>query len=193
MRMFSLVLLVVCATFFFSASAPAAEWHFPVGLTYASNFDEIKDIHEENLIFLGYSIYDVGTFPVGIAFHPYMQFDSGFGIGGTLGPIMVITGDVDYTDVPINVDARYSFSPKASSSPYVRAGIRYHITSGDYDEGSSPGFFGGVGVEFMKDRMIGAGIEVAIDTSEVEIRRLTTGTNETIKPTDLMISVYALF
>jgi len=55
------------------------------------------------------------------------------------------------------------------------------LASGEYVKSSSSGFFGGVGVEFLRKRRVGFGFEISVDTAE------------NIKPAGVMISVFAVF
>lgn len=178
---------------FASSYAKAADWRFPVGITYVSGFGDLVDIYEDNLEAEGYFVYSVDYWPVGISFHPYVQFDNGFGVGAGIGPIMFITGDTDFFDIPINLDVRYTFIPTANTSPYVRVGARTHSASGDYVEGTTPGFFGGIGLEFLRDRRVSTGIEISYDASEIELERVRYNDTENVKPCELMVSVFVIF
>lgn len=181
---------------FFSSSAKAADWRFPLGLTYVSGFGDVVDIYKENLEAEGYWVYDTISIPVGLSFQPYVQFDNGLGIGVGIGPFAYITGDRDFFDAPVNLDLRYVFLPNADTSPYVRAGVKYHFASGDYVKESKPGFLGGIGIEFSRKKGVGVGIEVAYDSSEIELeKKLTrwTSTTEDVKPYGLMVSIFGIF
>jgi hypothetical protein len=190
--------LVFCIQFLMailliSSSAKAADWRFPLGLTYVSGFEDVVDIYEDNLEAEGYYIYSVDYWPVGISLHPYVQFDSGFGVGFDIGPLMFISGDREFFNIPIGLNLRFLFIPKANTSPYVRAGGRHHLASGDYVEGSTPGFFGGFGIEFLRDKRVNMGIEVAYDSSEIELERRRYNTTEDVKPSELMVSIFVIF
>lgn len=178
---------------FASGAAKAADWRFPLGLTYVSGFEDVVDICEDNLEAEGYYVETVDYWPVGISFHPYVQFDNGFGVGASIGPTMIIYGDADFFDIPIGLDVRYTFIPTASVSPYVRVGGRNHLASGDYVEGSTPGFFGGIGLEFLRDRRVSIGMEISCDASEVELERVRHNDTENVKPCELMGSVFVIF
>ena len=181
---------------FVSSSAKGADWRFPLGLTYVSGFKDVMDIYEDNMEAEGYDVYK-WAWPVAITFHPYAQFDSGFGIGFGIGPLMIIMGDRDFFDIPIGLDFRYTFIPTANTSPYIRAGGRYHAASGDYVEGTTPGFFGGFGVEFSRDKRVNMGIEISYDSSEIEIEKKEryryTSRTEDIQPCGLMVSIFVIF
>jgi hypothetical protein len=106
---------------------------------------------------------------------------------------MYITNNRDFFDIPIGLDLRYTFIPTANTSPYIRAGGRHHLASGDYVEGSTPGFFGGFGIEFLRDKRVNMGIEVSYDSSEIELERRRYNTTEDVKPSELMVSIFVIF
>ena len=179
-----------------------AEWRFPVGITGVTGYGDVVDLYEENLEAQGYTTEESWNVPVGIAFNPYYEFNSGFRIGTGLGPMSYLAtsgadDDVYFFNVPINANIGFTLFPKGSVAPYVRAGVMYHLAAGDYVEDVSPGFFAGIGVEFMRNRKVSLGLEVAIDTSEIEFQRYSSTsssiTYEDIKPYDVMISIYAAF
>jgi hypothetical protein len=151
------------------------------------------DIYDDNVKAEGYLVTSTDYLPVGISFHPYVQFDNGFGVGASIGPTMIIYGDADFFDIPIGLDVRYTFVPTASISPYVRVGGRNHFASGDYVEGTTPGFFGGIGFEFLRDRSVSVGVEVSYDASEVELERVGYNDTEDFQPCELMVSVFVIF
>ena len=184
---------LMMAILFASSSAMAADWRFPLGLTYVSGIEDVVDTYEDNLEAEGYTVYDTDYWPVGISFHPYVQFENGLGIGASIGPIMMIYGDTDFFAVPVGLDARYTFIPEASVSPYVRVGGRTHLASGDYVEGTTPGFFGAIGLEFLRDRRVSIGAEISTDASEIELERLEHNDTEDVQPCELMVSVFVVF
>jgi len=183
---------------FVSSSVKAADWRFPLGLTYVSGFEDVVGIYEDNMEAEGYYVYSADYWPVGISFQPYAEFDSGFGIGFGIGPLMIIAGDREFSDIPIGVDLRYTFIPTASTTPYIRAGVRSHSASGDYvEEGSTTGFLGGFGVEFFRNRRVNMGLEISYDSSEIELEKKKrypyTSTRENIQPCGLMLSIFVIF
>ena len=176
-----------------SRPSKAAEWSFPVGLTYINGFGDVADIYEDNLKAEGYLVNSVESIPIGISFHPYVQFDNGFRIGTGIGPLMLIIGDASFFNMPINLNGGYTFLPAANTSPYVHAGVMINAASGDYVEGTTPGFFGGIGVEFFRNRTVGLGIELSYDASEIEFEKKVNNSTENIKPAGLMFSIMAVF
>jgi hypothetical protein len=70
------------------------------------------------------------------------------------------------------------------------------LASGEYVKSSSSGFFGGVGVEFLRKRRVGFGLEISVDTAEIELEKVINyyeSTTENVKPAGVMISVFAVF
>lgn len=195
------VLLMVVG--FFIRPIEAADWRFPVGLTYINGFGDVVDLYEDNLEAEGYIVDTSLEFPVGISFQPYVQLDNGVRFGAGVGPIAFIGGDASFYDIPINVNAGYIFFPSANISPYVRGGLMYHIAGGDYVEGTSPGLFGGIGVEFSRKKSVSFGVELSYDTSEIEFEKYSSDSyyywnsdksgTEDIKPYGLMFSIFVVF
>jgi len=179
---------------FAAQSAQAEGWRFPVGLTYVSNFSRVVDIYRDNIHWAGYTTTADSYAPAGLSFNPYYQFESGFAVGGGIGPIMAISASpYEFVDFPVNLDVRYYIPASESIAPYARAGVRYHIASGDWVSNSSPGFIGGIGVEFLRNRRIGAGIELGYDTATIELDKMRTHTTEKVRPGELMVSIFAVF
>jgi hypothetical protein len=179
-----------------SYSAEAGGWRTPVGLSYPAKFKDVVDIYENNLQAEGYLVYSKSYWPIGMTVQPYFEFDNGLGIGGGIGPIAFIYGDRDFLDFPVNLALRFAFFPKANVSPYVRAGGSYHIASGSYVKGSKPGLVGAFGIEFLRKRHVGFGIEVAYDAAEIEFekkRSRTISTRENVQPYGLIVSIFAVF
>jgi len=173
---------------FAGSLAEAADWRFALGLTYSDGINDVKNLYDDN-VKAQYTVLEDDNFdyafPVGITFNPYIQFENGLGAGIGIGPISYILYYVEtrtstrtdretfsFTNVPVSLDFRYIFMPGSGTSPYVRAGGRYNMASGDFVESSSPGFFGGAGIEFGKTKRVGGGIEVTYDTSRVEFEKL---------------------
>jgi len=188
---FLMMVFILCI---FSNSVQAGRWRLPVGLAYVNGLEEIVDLYEDNLEAEGYIVDTSVVFPVGITFQPYFEFDNGFGLGLGVGPIMYIDGDVaDFVNVPINADVRYLFLNKGSTAPYLRAGVRTNVASGEYVESSSPGFIGGFGIEFLRDKRVNMGIEILYDSSEIEFTYLPENSTKEIKPNEIVFSVYVIF
>ncbi len=204
-------IILVCAMFmavaFFSMPAGAADWHFPVGLTYVSGTGDIVDLYKYNLEAEGYIVDTSWEVPVGLSFQPYVELEKGIRIGSGLGPISaILSTEAEYYDVPVNLNAGYVFFPSANTSPYIRGGLIYHIAGGDYVKETSLGFIGTVGIEFFRKKAVGFGIEAGYDSSEIEFDKYRctstwAGTcssyvkdgTEKIKPGGLIVSIFAVF
>jgi len=161
--------------------AKAAELRLPLGLSYVTSLNEVTDLRADNLEAKGYTNVDRFNWPLGFTFQPYYEFDNGLGAGMGFGPaIFSSQGKYSFTNVPVGIDVRYIFfhSPGNSpyienTSPYIRAGARYNVASGDFVKGSSPGAFGAIGIEFSRKRNLSMGLELAYDASEIKFEKYT--------------------
>ena len=172
----------------------AGDWHFPLGLTYISGFYDIVDIYEDNLEEEGYLVDTVEAPPLGISFHPYFQFLDKFAIGCGIGPLMYIDGDVvEFFALPFSLDGRYFFLKTAGTGLYLRAGVKKYFASGDYVEDSTPGFFGGLGLELLKNKKVNMGFEVLVDYAEIEFEDLKNDDTKDICPNPVIVSVFVIF
>ncbi len=196
--------IVVCVGFMYSVSATAGEWRFALAVSYISGMNDVADLYSDNIEneVAGADVSSL-TIPIGTSFHPYYEFDTGFGLGAGIGPAILLytksssgSRNYDYLNIPVNVDIRYSFS-KTGVAPYLRAGVRKNNTSGDYEIGDNAGMFYGVGVEFRTSSRVHLGVEVAKDNSEIEFIVVDQfgyrSGSKKIKPTGLMVSLYAIF
>jgi hypothetical protein len=169
------------------------DWRFPVGLSYASGFNEVVDAMDDN-----FGLSDDWVWPVGLSFQPYAEFEFGLGIGASLGPLGLVfidngwETDVSYM-VPLGLDVRYTFFRKGNVSPYVRAGFKYILAGGDFLDSSDPGVFGAVGVEFLRKKRVSVGLEVGYCSAEVEVAGGPYGGPKDVKPYEFLISVFAIF
>lgn len=176
--------------------AQADEWRFAAGYTYASGFSDVVDLFKEDVNNSGYVVTDVSYQPLGLSASPYYQFDSGFGIGGSVGPLAIISADpYFFMDIPLGIDGRYTFNLSGAASPYVRAGVRQHAAQGDFVESSTPGLFGAVGLEFLKEkgRRICGGVEIAYDGATIEMEKVRTHGTESVTPGGMMLSLFVVF
>ncbi len=77
--------------------------------------------------------------------------------------------------------------------------MAYNFAGGDYVEGLTPGLYAAFGIEFLRNRAVGFGFEVAIDQSEIEFERKipsgfgTVSTLESISPSGLVVSIFVIF
>ncbi|MEJ2638642.1 MAG: outer membrane beta-barrel protein [Desulfosarcinaceae bacterium] len=177
-----------------ASTATAGEWRIPFGLTYVAGASKFLGQIEDNLEAEGYTT-DTFIWPVGITAQPYYEFDFGLGVGFGAGPLVLVSGDADAMLLPLNASLRYAFLPWAKVTPYVRAGVSYVMASGDYVESSSAGMVGALGVEFLRHKPVGVGIEIGYDSAVVEMEDLEAGPDETedIKAVGLIISIQAIF
>jgi hypothetical protein len=184
-----------------------AKFHVAVGLSYTSGADEVLDAVEERYIMeLGVPLDNDFVWPVSLSVNPYVEFDFGLGIGGGIGPASFVIieerffgGGGFYTEdvifnviVPMGLDARYTFFREGTVSPYVRAGFRYPLVSGDFLDNPQIGPFGAIGVEIWRNKVVGLGFEVAYDGSEIDVVG-TSGYRKTLKPNEFLISIFAVF
>ncbi len=163
------------------------EWKFPLHLTYVSGLNDVTDAIEKNFTFS-----DSVTIPIGISIDPYYEFDNNFGIGTSIGPAVYGAGDISFFILPLGLDFRYAFEMNESWAPYLRAGGKLLIENGDLLVDSSPGFTGGVGVEFNRDSNVSFGVEVLYDGSEVEITQPGNST-VSVKPFEFTVSIFLSF
>ncbi len=178
-----------------ATSASADEWRFPVGPTFMSGFKKVYDFYKD--------VEDADSglmIPVGISFTPYYEFTHGSMLGLEVGPISAVfmeergsssSTSVKYWAVPLGFTYGFMFMPSASISPFAKVGVKYHIVGGDYIDKSTPGFYGGAGVEFLRNKMVGISVELGYDSSEVTFGE--GGYTEDIRPAQFMASVRAVF
>ncbi|MBN2382974.1 hypothetical protein JXQ70_08840 [bacterium] len=174
-------------------SSAAGDWQLPVGFSYITGYSEIQDIYLDNLEHEGYYVESVDSLPIGLSFQPCYSLESGLGFGAGMGPLMVIAGDASMIALPINLDLNYHFFRERKWSFYVRGGARYNLVDGDYVEGSQPGYYGNLGTEFLKTRILALRCEVGYDSSAIELADLSDNTTETIQPAQFMASLFATF
>jgi hypothetical protein len=111
LRMNKTIFLLCAATMLvvlWSGSAVAGDMRWPIKISYVSGVGDLMDLYESNLEYEGYEV-DTFEWPVGIGISPYYQWDGGFRFGGGVGPIMMIMGDADHFQLPLNLTAGYTF------------------------------------------------------------------------------------
>mgnify|MGYP003897904135 CR=1 FL=1 len=164
-----------------------------MGYSFLSNVYELKDSYKHLSKDAGddNSIYNPS---ISLSFQPYYQFQNGFRAGAGIGPLVLLIGDASHVQVPVNMTLGYSFFMDSKISPYVRTGISYPIASGDYYADSSPGFFGGMGIEIPNTEPIHMGFEVAYDASGIKLDQASDqSSSEKIKTGEVMLFIYADF
>jgi hypothetical protein len=196
--------IVVLSVMLLSGSVYAGGMRWPVGISYIDGFKDIADLYEENdenelrMFGIWWADTDVDVWPVGISFHPYYLWDNGFRLGAGIGPAMFVYGDVYHFQLPININAGYTFMPDGPVSPYLFAGPSYHFANGDYVDGSDLGFVGGVGVELLKRKTFNLAVQITYDSAEVDIKELSaafpfTPDSEGIQGAEWLFSVLFVF
>ena len=178
-HIFAGVVLVLCI-----APAHADEWRLGGHVSFMSGVEDISDLYESNFnntTLLARAETEFMS-PIGLAFQGTYNWDSGLRLDLGVGPFFYMTVvsenidetyDVDYKhyEVPISATVGFTFMPSKATSPYVRAGLIYHLANGTYVEGSNAGLLGAAGLEFNRDGRAVFSIEVAVDQSEVELQR----------------------
>jgi hypothetical protein len=201
--------MIILLMFSMTVTGQCAEFHFPVGLSFASGITQVVDKMKDN-----YFLEDDYVWPVGLTFNPYMEFANGLGIGAGIGPciFMVIEsrrnddrrnddrGDDDSFSyvIPVGLDLRYTFLKKSDITPYVRAGFRYPIAGGDYFQSGRMGAFGGIGMEIWRTKRISMGFEISYDDSKIEVKAGGRGarpntTTQEVTSGGFLLSVFAVF
>jgi hypothetical protein len=168
--------------------ANALEWElieWRAGLAYASGIDDVTDLYERNLDIEGFDAKVDLKFPLGLT--GAVRYDWASGVRGDigLGPMFFIGGDVDHFELPLSVTVGYNFLQNADVSPYVRGGLTYHFTSGDYYSSSDPGLFVAAGLDFRH-----FALEVAIDRSEVEFDSFACSAPGSCQPAASSLNTY---
>ena len=215
MRRFITGVIVVAACVFLvdvdcrAGEKTKVDWRLPLHVTYASGFSDVTDYYER---LLG---VNVNAIPIGVAFSPYAEFDysswTGSAVGGQIGPIefvywesQTISGSGTTSDsglflaVPLVLYYGQVFAPQKSVCPYVKIGYSFPIVSGDAVEKVSPGLFAAVGLDFMRQKRVGVGMEFAVDKSKVTFKEQNKPYGgympaEEIAPIDFAVSFRIVF
>jgi len=151
------------------ANARADEWTVGPGVAYVSNINHVLDIYKADVKAQGKTVEVDTALPVGISFDADYQLNTGLRIGGGVGPYFRLSGDVKHFELPISGTVGYLFMPDQNQSPYVKAGIVYHIASGDFYESSTPGLLLAGGFDFARRSPLSATVQLSFDTSKVEL------------------------
>jgi len=172
---------IICTLTIFSLAtqSKAGDMKYPLMLTYIGGMGDINELYLDNLRINGLEDETNFYIPLGLSFHPFYEFDYGLRLGGGIGPFMLVymsiktiygssstTNSKYYFDIPVNVNIGYTLIPPSPVSPYIKAGFIYHINSGDYLESTSPGLYIAGGLDFLRNKRINFGLEVAMDLSE---------------------------
>ncbi|GEM_PF-1169536 len=139
-----------------------------IGIGYQNGFSDVSDFHET----LGYDVNTLSYF--GFSYRLAAKFENSVRMDFGLGPVMFMTGDASYSDIPFNATVGYTFLEKETFRPYVRGGFSYHINSGDYvDSDAGFGFLAALGCEIGDDDGVSFFAEVAYDTAEATLKGST--------------------
>lgn len=187
-----IILIIFIFTTPVSVLADSGTWRIAVGYSFLSQVGELKDTyrHVADSHGDGNNIHNLN---IGMICHPYKEFTNGIRIGPGIGPLILLFGDAHHIEVPINMTIGRSFFPNSNYSPYLKAGISYHIAFGDYLAASKPGLYGGIGIEILNKKQLHLGFETAYDGAVVEIENRTNKSNQKIKTGELTIFLYADF
>lgn len=160
-----------------------AGWRFPLGISFVSGETEVGDYYEDELGLEG------NMLPIGLSFAPYYQFAHGSRLGVDLGPVSFIRveSEIESWDIPVALSYGFRFLPDAFVSPYLRAGVKYHIFTGDRVEDSKPGAFGAAGLEFFRTEKFFVSLEVGYDGSEVTLGETA------VQPGQVMVGLQIVF
>jgi len=196
------------------------EFHVEVGITYASGMNNVVNqlkknfgLEDDNSFPLGLKITAIAKLPSGLAFgggfgpcqyyrvrtyNPrygsyYNQsyyyddyyYDSGYRYSYD-----------DYQEsyiFPVFADIRYYFPKNSVLTPFVRAGIAYPISGGDFLSAGIPGAIGAIGAQFIETRYFAMGVEVGYDDSKVQVKSGPFHPKEKVRPTEWTISLFAAF
>jgi len=157
-----------------SGMCVAGEWQFEPGITYVSGISDLNDAYERNKEDEGYTDVKITSVPVGLGFFSHYQFDSGIRLGYGLGPLFLMGGDLSHTELPLYATAGYTFFPSSNVSPYVFGGFALHYVDGDYvQDRQFTGTIYGVGIEFARNSRVSYVVEIARDTTKVDVDTYT--------------------
>ncbi|GAB1261160.1 hypothetical protein [Aurantivibrio plasticivorans] len=159
---------LLCAT-----QANAGEWKFGAQVSYVPGVEDVLDIYEDNLRYeppgFYYDVDVAETLPIGIGFRGVYHADNGLRTDLSVGPLFLIAGDADHLQLPVAATIGFNFNHGGTVTPYVRAGLSHHFTSGDYVEDTSIGALGAIGIEFGHGRFFSWGLELAVDTASITL------------------------
>jgi len=153
-------------------------FHFDLGLSYVDGAYDVNKQLKASFVDNGYTIQRDYVVPVGLSLNPRVQFGNGLGVGLSLGPSSFVgverngsfnvKSDLSYI-IPVGGFVQYNFLTHENISPYIRGGVKYPITGGDFIQSGTVGGYGAVGVQFFNQKRIGVALEVGYDSSRVTI------------------------
>jgi hypothetical protein len=147
----------------FSRTALSANSAHYVGFSYVSGIRDVWDWHEDNI---NLDDFEHGA-PIGLSYRYAAISKPGFRFDVGLGPFVLIMGDVEYTDIPLQMSLGYSFFNSSNVRPYARFGASFHLNSGDYLEDENvAGVIGAIGIDFGRPGSTNFFVEAAYDSAE---------------------------
>ncbi|MCU7922893.1 MAG: hypothetical protein KZQ88_09350 [Candidatus Thiodiazotropha sp. (ex Dulcina madagascariensis)] len=196
-RLIPALAITIALTAYSGALLSASSAHH-IGFSYVSGARNVWDWHEDNL-FLDDELSGV---PIGLFYRFTGLFDSGFRLDAGVGPLVLIIGDVEYYDVPIQFSIGYGFFSSSSFRPYARVGASFHINDGDYlvDE-TNAGVIGAIGFELGEPNdSVNFFMEASYDNTEVTFSTAESNeyfarrpSQEDILASDFMLTIGARF
>lgn len=196
------------------------EFHVEVGFTYASGMNNVVNqleknfgLEEDESFPVGFKVSAFAKFPSGFAvgggFGPcqYFRVRTYNPNHGSYYSQNYYYDDYYYDNgyrysydseetsylIPVFADIRYYFSCDSVITPYVRAGIAYPISGGDFLSAGTPGAIGAVGAQFVETRYFAMGLELGFDDSRVQVKSGPFHPKEKVRPTEFTISLFATF
>ncbi len=161
------------------------------GFSYVSGAKEIWDWHEDNL---NLDKFEHGA-PIGISYRYAALFDSGIRFDTGVGPFVLVTGDVEYVDIPFQMSLGYNFLESTDARFYARLGASVHINDGDYlKEENAVGAIGAIGLEIGHSLSASFFIEASYDSAEATFTDMAFDENFDLVRTeeDILINGYML-
>ena len=174
------------------ATAQATTVDNALGLSYVTGVHDVGDFYDDE------EFLDVTTWPVGLAYRLTVNLDVGVRFDFGVGPVVLMFGDADYWDVPLQATVGYSLFPHHTFRPYIRGGASYHFMDGDLvDSKAGAGLLGAVGVEIGKRGRVSFFGEVSLDTAEATFRHDNPApggsSSEDIKVSDVAVTLGVTF
>ena len=164
-------------------------FQFQLGLTAVSGMSDLEDkIVANNPAFSAITIS-----PVGLSATFLYRFSADWAVAGSIGPIVIGTGDASFTIVPLGLSVRYDIARTGSGTPYARLGVEQAIASGDLVESGSAGALIALGYDFGNARRGGFGLELAYRTMKVDVPGRTAAAKKTAQPYKGSLTVYWAF
>jgi hypothetical protein len=154
-----------------------------LGVTYSEGYKDVVSWHEDNLF-----VVADNELPVSISYRYIQSFESGLRLDGGVS-FFYTGGDIDYYDLPVQITLGYNFLKDTGYEPYIRGGMSYHFTDGDFVESSAGlGFLGALGIE-IGDEWARFFMEVSYDTAQATFSTTETDSIYTRAPSEKELAV----